>query len=190
MITNEHRILLASKSPRRLALLESAGFIVRCVPGRSEPPLKTRGKGEQLALAAARAKLPLLAQDLVVLSADTVVHIGDHCLGKPEDQAQALSMLRQLSGQTHHVTTGVALRKGVETASFVVTSRVRFRSLTTFELEHYIATGEPMDKAGAYGIQGKGAAMIESVEGSHTAVVGLPMSETVQALAEFGVYPR
>ena len=99
-------------------------------------------------------------------------------------------MLTQLSGQTHSVTTAVALRNGAETASFVVTSRVRFRNLTAFEIERYVATGEPMDKAGAYGIQGKGAGMIESVEGSHTAVVGLPMSETLAALAAFGVYPR
>jgi septum formation protein len=189
-MTAEHRLLLASKSPRRQTLLTSAGFAVRCVPSRDEPQLLTHGNGERLALAAALAKLPKYQQDLVLISADTVVHLDHTCLGKPVDRSDAMHMLEQLSGQTHGVTTAVAMRGGGDVVSFAVTSWVRFRHLGSFEIEQYVASGEPMDKAGAYGIQGLGAGLIESVEGSHTAVVGLPMRETVAALAEMGVHPK
>ena len=189
-MTAEHRLLLASKSPRRRSLLTSAGFEVRCVPSGDEPPLQPRGSGERLALAAAMAKLPGNGQSLVVLSADTVVHLNDDCLGKPIDRAQAVQMLKQLSGQTHGVTTAVAMRGSGDVISFVVTSWVRFRHLGSFEIEQYVLSGEPMDKAGGYGIQGLGAGLIESVEGSHTGVVGLPMSETMAALADMGVHPK
>ena len=186
----EHQILLASQSPRRLSLLEGAGFVVSRVAARAEPALRSQGNGEQQAIAAALAKLPSVGQALVQLSADTVVHLDHHCLGKPKDAAHALTMLKQLAGKTHAVTTAVALRKGDDIVSFCVTSGVRFRALSTFEIKRYIASGEPMDKAGAYGIQGYGAGLVESVEGSHTAVVGLPMTETLQALDAMGVRPR
>jgi septum formation protein len=99
-------------------------------------------------------------------------------------------MLRELSGQPHQVTSGVAIRHAGGVVSFYVTSTVHFRALSDEEIQRYVASGEPMDKAGAYGIQGLGAGLITQVEGSHTAVVGLPLDETLQALLKLGVKPQ
>ena len=151
------RLALASQSPRRLQLLESAGFEVVVVRSRPEPALAPAGHGVQQAVLSALAKLPDVSLERVTLSADTVVHLGERCLGKPRSPADAHTMLEALAGNTHH--------------------------------ERYVASGEPMDKAGAYGIQGLGAGLVESVTGSHTAVVGLPLTETIEALAELGVTP-
>ena len=185
-----HRLGLASQSPRRLSLLKGVGFDIIPLIARAEPVLQREGKGAQQALSSALAKLPENSSEKVFLSADTVVHIGLRCLGKPSDAFHASAMLNELSGQAHEVTTGVAIGHPKGVVSFYVTRTVYFRALSDQEIERYVASGEPMDKAGAYGIQGLGAGLIESVEGSHTAVVGLPLVETVRALIELGVQPR
>ena len=183
------RLALASQSPRRLQLLESAGFEVVVVRSRPEPALAPAGHGVQQAVLSALAKLPDVSLERVTLSADTVVHLGERCLGKPRSPADAHTMLEALAGNTHHVTTAVAFRHPGGVSHFSVSSEVRFRRLRRTEIERYVASGEPMDKAGAYGIQGLGAGLVESVTGSHTAVVGLPLTETIEALAELGVTP-
>jgi septum formation protein len=141
-------------------------------------------------LCSAQAKLPEAFEGTVILSADTVVHQNQRCLGKPNDAEAAALMLTALSGGTHQVSTAVALRHEEGVLSFCVSSEVRFRQLSEMEIERYVRSGEPMDKAGAYGIQGLGAGLIASVSGSHTCVVGLPLSETLDALAQLGVFPR
>jgi len=184
-----NRLGLASQSPRRLSLLRGVGFDIIPLTARAEPALQSEGKGAQQALSSALAKLPKNSPEEVFLSADTVVHIGQRCLGKPSDEVHASAMLTELSGQAHEVTTGVAIRHPGGVVSFCVTSTVYFRALSDQEIERYVASGEPMDKAGGYGIQGLGAGLIESVQGSHTAVVGLPLAETLRALSELGVRP-
>lgn len=182
-----YRLHLASQSPRRYQLLEGAGFDVICVRSRAEPDLPNNGDGAAQAMRSALGKLPLTFDGSVVLSADTVVHQGQRCFGKPDDADHAALMLAALEGRSHQVSTAVALRHENGVASFCVSSDVHFRPLNETEIRRYIASGEPMDKAGGYGIQGLGAGLIESVSGSHTCVVGLPLSETLAALAKLGV---
>jgi septum formation protein len=129
-------------------------------------------------------------EEAVVLSADTVVHLNGQCLGKPAHAEEAADMLNLLSGQTHQVTTAVALRSPTGVHEFLSTSRVSFRVLNATEIEAYVASLEPMDKAGGYGIQGRGAGLVKHVEGCHTTVVGLPLPETLKQLARLGVVPR
>ena len=186
-MTKNHRLALASKSPRRLQLLSGAGLNVVVVPSRKEPTLSTRGSGTEQALESALAKLPVINTEFLTLSADTVVHLPEKCFGKPGDIAEATRMLNQLSGRAHQVTTAVAIRHQQGVTSFSISSTVYFRQLSAGEIAGYVASGEPMDKAGGYGIQGLGAGLIERVEGSHTAVVGLPLSETLIVLQELGV---
>ena len=185
-----YRLHLASQSPRRYQLLESAGFDVICVRSRAEPDLPNNGDGAAQAMRSALGKLPLTFDGSVLLSADTVVHRGQRCFGKPNDADHAAQMLAALAGGAHQVSTAVALRHEDGVVSFCVSSDVRFRRLSEPEIRRYIASGEPMDKAGAYGIQGLGAGLIESVSGSHTCVGGLPLSETLAALAQLGVLRR
>ncbi len=186
-MTNTHRIALASKSPRRLQLLTGAGLNVVVVPSRAEPDLSVFGSGAEQALDSALAKLPETTTEFLTLSADTVVHMANECFGKPAHPEHAKRMLNQLSGCAHQVTTAVAIRHAQGIMSFSVTSTVQFRALSEGEIARYVASGEPMDKAGGYGIQGLGAGLIERVEGSHTAVVGLPLNETLTTLHELGV---
>ncbi len=189
-------LILASSSPRRRALLQDAGYQFRTeVPGIDE----VRRKGESpddFALRAAREKAEWIAARLecgpgmaVVLAADTVVVDGDESLGKPRDDDDARRMLAQLSGRTHRVVTGVCLCLAppgdpAEVTSFLVSTSVTFRTLTPDTIAAYIATGEPHDKAGAYGIQGHGGALVARIDGSYTNVVGLPVEEVVEALRE------
>lgn len=127
----------------------------------------------------------------LVLAADTVVECGGEILGKPGDAAEACRMLRALSGRVHTVVTAFALARASATIeSLAVISRVRFRRLGDDEIDAYVRTGEPMDKAGAYGIQGQGGGFIAEVEGSRDNVMGLPVNETLAALARHGITPR
>jgi septum formation protein len=119
----------------------------------------------------------------VVVAADTVVTLGGDVLEKPADAADAYRMLRTLSGQVHQVHTAVAVGTGDALHDVVVTTQVAFRALSDGEIARYVATGEPMDKAGSYGIQGEGGALTDWVQGSYTAVVGLPLKETLELLA-------
>jgi len=126
-------------------------------------------------------------EQTLVIAADTVVALDGRVLGKPRDEAQAAAMLRALSGRRHHVYTGYAVRQGGRTAAGCGRAEVTFRRLTAEEIGAYIETGEPMDKAGAYGIQGLGALLVEELRGDYFSVVGLPVCALGQTLAQFGV---
>lgn len=187
------RLVLASASPRRHELLCQLGLDFSThIPQVDEQPLP--GEAPQtMALRLARAKasrvLSELAAPAVVLAADTVVCADDELLGKPVDAAAAVAMLKRLSGREHTVVTAVAAGRGSDIRTAVSTTRVWMRALDTAEVEHYVASGEPMDKAGAYAIQGRGAAFISRLDGSYSGVVGLPLFETLALLAVFGIRP-
>jgi len=186
------RLVLASASPRRKDLLADLGlpFDVRPAdvdetpqPGESPEALVARLAGSK-AEAGARATGP----DAVVVGADTIVAIGDDVLGKPADAVGAADMLRRLAARTHRVLTGVAVAVTARpTALEVVTTDVTFRSLTADEIAAYVATGEPLDKAGAYGIQGQGGALVSSIDGPYDNVVGLPLECVRRLLAAAGM---
>lgn len=187
------KLILASKSPRRRELLTQmglTGFEIHPATGEEhiDPSLTPPELARALALQKAREVYANHAQpgDLVI-GADTIVVLDSQVLGKPHNEAHALEMLTALAGRSHHVYTGVAvLGDGVELAQTEDTA-VWFRTATQAELERYIATGEPMDKAGAYGIQGRGGLLVERIEGDYTNVVGLPIVRLAGMLGQFGV---
>ncbi len=187
---------LASASPRRRELLNQLGlrfeqFSVD-VPETLRPGEVAEVACLRLALAKARAGRARLSADdpLPVLGSDTVVAVDEHVLGKPADRTDALSMLARLSGRTHEVYTAVAVvgADGTEQSRLSV-SHVTFRAITATEAAAYWASGEPADKAGAYAIQGLGAIFVERLEGSYSGVMGLPLFETAELLAAFGIRP-
>ncbi|TVP68817.1 MAG: septum formation inhibitor Maf [Nitriliruptor sp.] len=186
----EPRLVLASGSPRRADLLARLGLdpeirpaAVDETPLAGEPPLELVVR---LADAKARAVRHPTA-DEVVLAADTIVVLDDQALGKPRDDAEAAAMLRRLSGRTHEVLTALAVHRGPRHHRITVTTQVRFRALTDTEVAWYLATGEPRDKAGAYALQGAGAALVDHLDGSDTNVIGLPLAATVQLLRRAGL---
>jgi septum formation protein len=181
----EFPIILASASPRRRELLATLGvdFTVR-VPEVDEllnPDEAPRCFAERLAREKAAAVVP----DGVVIAADTIVVYAGKILGKPSDAAEARGMLSALSGRIHEVITGVCVAGATRVEVFSVVTRVEFRRLTGTEIAEYVATGEPMDKAGSYAIQGGAAPMIRAIEGSYTNVVGLPLCELYEVLVSF-----
>lgn len=184
---------LASGSPRRRELLAQIGVpfvtLIASIDESALPGESAEGYVERLAREKALAGLAALdePQQAVVLGADTAVVLDGHILGKPVDRAEALATLAALSGREHQVLTAVALASTTRVESRVVASRVRFRPLRTGEAEAYWASGEPRDKAGSYGIQGLAAVFVSQIEGSYSAVVGLPLCETAQLLREFGI---
>ncbi len=176
-------LFLASASPRRRALLEACGVPLAgiCAPEIDEARLPgelPHAMAARLATAKARA----VHADGWVLAADTVVHVGDDVLGKPASPEEAARMLQRLSGRWHAVTTGWCLRRGEEFWEAHRTARVRFRGLGPTEIAAYVASGEGLDKAGAYGVQGLGAALVSRVDGDFSTVVGLPMPDVLAAL--------
>jgi septum formation protein len=179
-------LILASASPRRRALLQAAGVPVEVRPAHIDESLHPGEAPRRHALRLAVEKAAAIQGD-AVLGADTVVCLDDHVLGKPADAAEANEILGRLSGREHRVHTAVALRIAGRTHTRVCTTRVTFRELSAGEIDAYIATGEPFDKAGAYGIQGHGGALVDRVRGSYTNVVGLPLRETLALLRRWGV---
>ncbi|MDG9923813.1 MULTISPECIES: Maf family protein [unclassified Pseudomonas] len=184
---------LASGSPRRRELLAQIGVpfvtLSAAIDETALPNEPAERYVERLAREKAQAGLAALgqAQTAVVLGADTSVVLDGRILGKPENRAEALATLAALSGREHQVLTAVALASSERIESRVVISRVRFRPLRAGEAEAYWQTGEPCDKAGSYGIQGLAAVFVSQIEGSYSAVVGLPLCETAQLLEEFGI---
>ena len=189
-------VYLASQSPRRRQLLEQIGVqyeLLLATPEEdaeslevvlpNEAPLTYVKRVTQLKLEAAvqRMKQRGLA-NAPVLCADTTVALGRSILGKPENAADALRILKMLSGQTHRVLTAVALASGRKRVSAVSISQVTFAPMTLAEMKNYIATGEPMGKACAYGVQGAAAAYISQIKGSYTGIMGLPVFETAELL--------
>lgn len=182
-------LYLASGSPRRQELLGMLGVTFeRLVPGVEEqraPQEAPQDYVTRLARDKARAGVALAARDLPVLGADTIVVLNGDVLEKPRDAAHAAEMLRRLSGQTHEVMTAIALADKQRVRERLVMTRVTFRALTARDIAAYVESGEPMDKAGAYGIQGLGGCFVRRIEGSYHAVVGLPLVETWELLSEF-----
>jgi len=185
-------IILASAAPRRAELLKRLGVSFRVVPSLVEEPPDEGAEPRQLALKRAGDKARAVAgrypRDLV-LAADTVVWCDGRILDKPEQIAEAREMLQFLSGRQHLVFTGVALRLEASDLRLddVVATRVRFRSLSQGEIDGYLATGEPLGKAGGYGIQGYGALLVSGIEGCFYNVVGLPLARLGEMLKSFGV---
>lgn len=182
-------LYLASGSPRRQELLTQLGVsFERLVPGIEEQRQPHEGAQHYVARLArekAQAGVALAALDLPVLGADTIVVLNGEVLEKPLDAEHAATMLRQLSGQTHQVMTAVALADRHQTIDCLVTTEVTFRVLSDEDIQGYVASGEPMDKAGAYGIQGLGGCFVRKIHGSYHAVVGLPLVETYELLSNF-----
>jgi septum formation protein len=202
-------LILASESPRRKRLLESAGVRFLVKPSRIDESVEDDGSGEgagtqpagergksrispvknpaEIAERCACLKantISALHRDSWILGADTIVVCDGHIFGKPSEPAHAVRMLQALSGRLHEVITGMCLIQpgGKLSRSGSVTTRVHFKDLSMRETEAYVGTSEPMDKAGAYGIQGIGAFLVKSLEGSYTNVVGLPLCQTIEWL--------
>jgi len=184
------QIILASASPRRKELLEQirVKYLVNPVD-LDETPFPNEDPQSYVQRLAAEKSAACMAQcgdALPVLAADTSVVLGDMIMGKPKDQADALAMLMQLSGQTHQVYTALSLRGQQHWQALSITE-VTFRTLTEIEILAYWHTGEPIDKAGSYAIQGQGGVFVESIRGSFSGVVGLPLFETAELLAKQGI---
>ena len=199
-----HFIYLASQSPRRSQLLQQMGVdhtilvantdgdihedaeaIEVVLLGEAPRDYVQRVTGLKLDAAVARLARRGLA-DAPVLTSDTTVALGAEILGKPADAAEATAMLSQLSGQTHEVLTAVALQQGTQRLQALCVSKVRFMPMSTAQIQAYVESGEPFGKAGAYGVQGLAAAMIEHIEGSYSGIMGLPVFETAQLLRQIG----
>ena len=186
------RIVLASQSPRRQELLRNIGitdYDIR-VPEADEsypPGLTAQETVAYISRVKAEAAAKLCDDDEIVITADTMVFLDDKRLGKPVDEEDALKMLTALQGRHHPVCTGVTVRQGTESITEVETTDVYFRPATEAELRAYIATGEPMDKAGAYGIQAKGSLLVEKIHGDYFNVMGLPVLRLSRMLSRFGI---
>jgi septum formation protein len=182
-------LVLASRSPRRAELLRRLGLDFEIVPGEVDETYVDHEMPAAHAERLAREKAIAVAASRpghLVLGSDTIVVLGSDVLGKPRDAAEAAAMLRRLSGREHEVFTGVALADGSRVHSAVERVAVRFRNLGDSEIDDYVATGEPLDKAGAYGIQDMGSALVESIQGDYFAVMGLPVVRTIDLLKRAG----
>lgn len=183
-------MILASQSPRRRELLGQMGFSFTVRPAKGEelphPELTPAQLVEELARQKALEVSAEAEADDVVVAADTVVAIDGVVLGKPHDKVHAAQMLSALSGREHTVYTGVAVKRGETLLVEYEATHVRFRPLTQREIDLYIQTGEPMDKAGSYGIQGYGALLVEGIRGDYFNVVGLPICRLGRMLAQVG----
>ncbi len=189
---NSNNIILASASPRRSELLSQVGIEFEVIPSNiPEEPLDGESPAQhviRLSFEKASEVIGRVGRESWVIGSDTVVIIDDEILGKPEDRADAISMLKKLSGREHRVITGYSIinsssgkdiKKSVDTA-------VKFKRLTDDEIKGYVDSGEPMDKAGAYAIQGLGSFMVEGIIGSYSNVVGLPVCQIVNDLEKVG----
>jgi septum formation protein len=182
-------LVLASASPRRAALLQQLGLHVDARPADVDESYRPGESPEEHVERLAREKAEAVAAEVpgsLVIGGDTVVVHRGRVMGKPDSDAEALAMLLALSGEAHHVFTGVALASPSGTVSRVVRTEVRFRDFDERTALAYVATGEPEDKAGAYGIQGLGAALVEEIRGDYYCVVGFPVAAVVDLLAETG----
>lgn len=184
-------VILASQSPRRRELLLLIGVMHEVRPADIDesyfPGETPRAHAERLARSKATAIDPGVDRDVVTIGSDTIVVVDGDVLGKPRDRAHAVEMLRRLSGRSHVVMTGVAVRWRGQLASAVEEVGVTFRTLTDADIERYIDTHEPMDKAGAYGIQGFGATIVERVDGDYFAVMGLALNRLIALCRSLGL---
>ena len=190
---NDPQIILASASPRRGQLLDQIGIKYQVLPVDIDEIVKTGESAEDFVIRLALEKTITGYQrsetKRPVLGSDTIVLLNKQILGKPENRAHAMQMLSSLSGHSHQVLTAVALVSEDKQKHLLSVTKVFFRKLSEDEIQSYWETGEPVDKAGAYGIQGLAAQFIERIDGSYSGVMGLPLFETAQLLKEFGVTP-
>ena len=184
-------VILASQSPRRKQLLEMLGMNFTVIPAKGEETVPAGAGPDETVRVQSLLKAAIVAADAdpedVIIAADTIVWHNDKVLGKPRDEQEAARMLSALSGNTHQVYTGVTVRKGDKILSKAECTNVKFRKLSGSEIDAYIATGEPMDKAGAYGIQGVACLFVEGIEGDFFNVMGLPVCRLGKMLKELGV---
>ena len=187
-------LILASASSRRKELLAQIGVPFQSAAMDIDESVRLNELPNDYVMRLAREKARACLEhnpDSVVLAADTTVVVEGEILGKPENSEHAQRMLRQLSGKNHQVLTGIAVAKRIKDeitiASRVVVTDVSFAAISNQQIAQYIKTGEPMDKAGAYAIQGKAALFVERIEGSYSNVVGLPLAETGKLLQDFGI---
>ena len=190
-----HSLVLASCLPRRVALLSEAGFEFESAPPDVAEKFDVDLTLRELTMwNAIRKGVPVARAypDKVVLAADTLIALDDEIIGKPADFEQAAQILRRLSGRSHEVCSAVLICHFAagRSATFQEVSRVRFRRLSSVTIKNYVSKVDPLDKAGAYAAQGRGAEIIAKIEGSYTNVVGLPMEKTLAALAQFGTHPK
>lgn len=191
----EKRVILASKSPRRKELLATIFENFECIASDKEEDMTKKMSVKQLAQNLSGQKsediFAKTTGERVVLGSDTMVVLGKRIFGKPKDEQQAFLMLKSLSGKTHRVVTGIYIIKfenGIKTVvSDAVVSRVKFAKMTDGEIWEYIKSGEPMDKAGAYGCQGLARKFIEKIDGDFFAVMGLPVQKTYELCKKLGV---
>ncbi len=198
------RIYLASRSPRRRELLAQVGvrfdLLLFRLPPRDDaevsedwqPGEAPEAYVQRVARAKAEFGADLITRRAIVarpvLAADTTLDLDGEIIGKPRDEADAIAILTRLSGRSHRVLTAIAMAQGERVEQRLSVSTVRFRPVGADEIKRYVQSGEPMDKAGAYGIQGRAALFIEEIHGSHSGIVGLPLCETALLLRDFG-YP-
>ncbi len=184
-------LVLASRSPRRQEILARAGIPFRAVAVDVDEGALAGESAEEHVTRLARLKAAAAPSrpEEVVLGADTIVVVGGEMLAKPSDSAEAARMLRKLSGREHRVLTGICLRRNGESCVDVEVTRVRFAALSEREIADYVASGEPLDKAGAYAIQGLASKFIERIEGCYFNVVGLPVALVYRRLKEMGALP-
>ncbi|HUR40983.1 MAG TPA: nucleoside triphosphate pyrophosphatase [Verrucomicrobiae bacterium] len=185
-------LYLASRSPRRQELLRQVGLRFEVV---AADIVEQRAPGQSpadyaRAMAEAKAHAARVPPGAPVLGADTDVVVDGEILGKPRDRADALAMLQRLADRTHEVYSGVAVVQGTRVATALSVTRVTFGPISTQAAQSYWDTGEPADKAGAYAIQGRAARFVRRIEGSYSGVMGLPLYETVELLAPFGICPE
>ena len=187
-------LILASSSPRRAELLQAAGISFRVQAANVDEAVQTGERSIDYVIRLAREKASVVAElcqeSAVVLGADTIVVIENELIGKPADEDDARRMLRMLSGKWHEVLTGVALITTREARTDAATTRVKFAPLSDDEIEWYVESGEPSDKAGAYAIQGLASRFVERIEGSYSNVVGLPVETVWRLLKEMGIEVR
>ena len=182
-----NKIILASASPRRKELLEIAGAEFEIIVADVDETVPEGTKPEDAAVMTAEKKAVAVAKnhkDSIVIGADTIVVADGKILGKPADKTDACRMLSMLSGVEHKVITGVCLARGDKKITFAQISKVKFYDLTAEEINAYVETGEPMDKAGAYGIQGRGCVLVEKIEGDYFNIVGLPVAKVMKELVK------
>ncbi len=181
------KLILASSSPRRIEILSLLGLDFDVIPAKikeipieGKPIITARKLSREKALSVWK-----MYKDAVVIGADTLVYLGNEIIGKPKDEEDAKRILKRLSGKWHNVVTAVSIISKKRKLTFHDIARVKFRNLTDKEIEDYVRSGEPLDKAGAYGVQGFGATIVEKIHGNFYTVMGLPVVKVYEALKSF-----
>ena len=186
------KLVLASASPRRCEILKNAGYEFDVCPAQIDEAIGKTSPSEAVCKLSKNKAIAVFEsleskENVAVLGSDTIVVLDGEILGKPKNEAEAVSMLTCLSGKKHKVYTGVCVVTQSKTMSFFDCTTVEFYSLSDTQIKAYVKTGEPMDKAGSYGIQGKGSMLVKSINGDFFSVMGLPIAKTAKALREVGV---